>query len=120
MANDLGERLLSFSVNIILFLRKTENSVEANIIKHQLIKSATSTGANYEESQAASSKLDFTNKVKISLKEIRETNYWLKIMHKTILNNKNEKELIELIDESEQLKKILGSICKNANENKLK
>ncbi len=50
MANDLGERLLNFSVKIILFLRKLENSIENNVIKYQLIKFATSVGANYEES----------------------------------------------------------------------
>ena len=120
MVNDLGERLLSFSVKVILFLRKLENSIENNVIKHQLIKSATSSGANYEESQAASSKSDFINKVKISLKEMRETNYWLKITYKTLSSNKNENELLELLDESEQLKKILGSICKTASENKSK
>ncbi len=49
---------------------------------------------------------------------MRETNYWLKITYKTLLSNKNEKEVLELLDESEELKKILGSISKNASDNK--
>ncbi|MFZ4400310.1 MAG: four helix bundle protein [Bacteroidales bacterium] len=118
MQHDIGERLLRFSINVILVLRKLENSIENNVIKYQLIKSATSVGANYEESQAGSSKLDFINKVKILLKEMRETYYWLKITYKTLLSNKNEKDVLELLDESEQLKKILGAICKNASEKK--
>ena len=75
MNNDLTKRLFRFSVGVIVFLRDIKNNQEAGIIKHQLIKAATSSGANYEESQAASSKADFTNKVSISLKEMRESNY---------------------------------------------
>lgn len=48
--------------------------------KFQLGKSSTSVGANYEEAQAGSSKADFKNKVRISLKEARESNYWLRVL----------------------------------------
>jgi four helix bundle protein len=65
--NDLTERLLAFAVSVILFLRRVSNTEEYMIIKRQLIKSSTSAGANYEESQGASSSADFTNKVRISL-----------------------------------------------------
>jgi four helix bundle protein len=64
--NPLAERLFQFSVDVILFIRKLPNSDEIRIIKYQLSKSATSTGANYEESQAASSRSDFLQKVKIA------------------------------------------------------
>jgi len=77
--NNLSERLLKFAIDIIVFLRKLPNTEEYLIIKRQLIKSSTSSGANYEESQGASSKADFTNKVRISLKEMRESNYCLSI-----------------------------------------
>ena len=114
--NDLPDRLLNFSVDVILFLRNYRDSQENRIIKNQLIKSATSVGANYEESQAASSKADFINKVNISLKEIRETSYWLKILYRIRNNDELTAELMILIDESEQLMKILGSIAKNASD----
>jgi four helix bundle protein len=59
---DLNERLFKFSVDAILFLIKIKNIPEYSIIKYQLTKASTSSGANYEEAQAASSKQDFLNK----------------------------------------------------------
>jgi four helix bundle protein len=70
-------------------------------------------GANYEESQAGSSKADFTNKVKIALREARETNYWLRILKE--LNDNNDKSLELLIKENQELKNILGAIVLKSN-----
>ena len=111
MENDLSQRLFVFAVNVIKFLRKLDNSPEIKIIKYQLTKSSTSSGANYEESQAASSRADFFNKIKISLREMRESNYWLRIIKaaNTCPVELNDK-LDELINESKELKNILGSI----------
>jgi four helix bundle protein len=72
--NNLSDRLLKFAIYVIIYLRKLPNTEEYLIAKRQLIKASTSSGANYEESQGASSKADFTNKVRISLKEMRESN----------------------------------------------
>ena len=72
---DLNDRLFDFGIDIIFFLRTIKNNHETGIIKYQLIKASTSSGANYEEAQGASSKADFINKVNISLKEMRESNY---------------------------------------------
>lgn len=110
--NDIPERLLRFAVAVIKMSKKIDNSIENRVLKHQLIKSSTSAGANYEESQGASSTPDFTNKVKISLKEMRESNYWLKVLKLTINQSDKPAELETLLDESEQLKKILGAICR--------
>jgi four helix bundle protein len=111
MMNDIPDRLTRFAVAVIKMSRKLDNSIEHKIIKNQLIKAATSAGANYEESQGASSTPDFTNKVKISLKEMRESNYWLDVLGQTIIPSERPVELDELIDESDQLKRILGAIC---------
>jgi len=111
MKIDLDERLLKFSVSTILFLRTLPNNDDFLIIKKQLIKSSTSAGANYEESQAGSSRADFTNKVRIALKEIRESNYWLKIIREIAYTEEQRKRCEELIKESDELKNILGSIC---------
>ncbi len=108
---DLSKRLLNFSIDVILFLRKLPNTEEYKIIKYQLIKAATSAGANYEESQGASSKADFTNKVRISLKEIREANYWLKVINGILQKSELSEGNQNLISESQELKNILGSIC---------
>ena len=111
MSNDLSRRLLKFAIDVILFLRKIKNTEEYLIIKRQLIKSSTSSGANYEEAQGASSKADFTNKTRISLKEMRESNYWLKVIKGTLMQKELIQECQYLIAESQELKSILGSIC---------
>ena len=106
--NDLEKRLFEFAIRTIKFMRTLPNSTEYKVIKYQLAKSSTSSGANYEEAQAGSSKADFSNKTRIALREMRESNYWLRIINR-ILENK-ENELLFLIKESNELKKILGSI----------
>ena len=65
--------------------------------------------SNYEEVQAAVSRTDFGYKVSISLKEIRESNYWLRII-KLSVRKIDDKVLAELLTESVELKNILGSI----------
>ncbi len=67
-----------------IFTNYTRIQLNTKIIKYQLAKSSTSAGANYEESQAGSSKADFNNKVRIALREMRESNYWLRIIKKSI------------------------------------
>ena len=109
--NDLQKRLFKFAVNCIKFLRTLPNDPEYKVIRYQLIKSSTSTGANYKESQAASSKADFHHKVKIALREMAESNYWLEVLKEIIDFEYDEEEIIRLIDESSQLNRILGSIA---------
>ena len=112
--NDLLERTFNFAVAVLKFLRTIESLPERNLIRYQLGKSCTSVGANYEESQAGSSKADFLNKVKISLREARESNYWLRII-KALIEEENI-ELNNLLKESQELKNILGAIVNNSNK----
>lgn len=116
MQENLNDRLFNFSVIVLTFLKKLPRTPEMNVIRYQLAKSSTSSGANYEEAQAGSSKPDFNNKVRISLREMRESNYWLRIIKATFHDNKFDNELLPLIDESTQLKKILGSIVTKTNK----
>ena len=109
--NNLLDRTFKFGVNCIIFLRTLPRDFEYNVIKFQLTKSSTSIGANYEESQAGSSKADFKNKVRISLREARESNYWLRVI-KALERSENE-QLESLIQESKELKNILASIINN-------
>lgn len=109
-AGDLNGRLFNFAVRSIKFLKKLPNTPEFTTIRYQFSKSSSSSGANYEESQAGSSRPDFSNKVRISLREMRESNYWLRIIEATIPELSEDTELKWLIAESEELKKILGSI----------
>jgi four helix bundle protein len=110
---DLQERLFEFAVRVIEFLKTIPYSPEAKTFRSQLSKSACSCGANYEEAQSGSSRADFTNKVRISLREMRESNYWLRIIKRTIPEI-DQAEIISLIKESEELKKILGSIVQKS------
>jgi four helix bundle protein len=110
---ELCSRLFKFAVDTIKMLKEVGSSSALSVIKFQLTKSATSCGANYEEAQAACSRADFLNKVRISLKEMRESNYWLRILCDLELKNKREIEL--LVNESVELKNILGAISKNTS-----
>ena len=114
--DDLNDRLFNFAVKILKFLPNLQKTTEFNVIRYQLAKSSTSSGANYEEAQAGSSKADFNNKVRISLREMRESNYWLRVIKATSEKYKTFSDLDFLIDESEQLKKILGSIVTKTNK----
>ena len=114
--NDLCNRLLHFSANVIELSRSLPKSQEFDIIKYQLIKSATSVGANYQESQSASSLADFRNKIRISLKEISETSYWIQLLN--LIQEKSTKNLntIPILQESRELEKILGRINQKVRE----
>lgn len=103
----LGKRLFDFAVRTIKYCRTLPKGKEYEIISYQLIKSSTSSGANYEEAQGAISKPDFFHKINICLKEMRETNYWLRIL-KEIKSNDDNIEII--LKESLELMRILGSI----------
>ncbi len=110
MSNDLNERLFNFAIRCLKFIKNFPNTTEFKVIRYQLAKSSTSSGANYEEAQAGSSKADFSNKVRISLREMRESNYWLRIINGIKDGEINCEELDLLIKESTELKNILGSI----------
>ena len=106
--NELSERLFRFAIDVIKMLRNLKGGSELLVVKPQLIKAVTSSGANYEEAQGAVSRADFGNKVGISLKEMRESNYWLRILHELYPSNS---EIDRLKKESFELRNILGSIC---------
>lgn len=104
---DLLKRTFNFGVNTLKGLRFLPDNTELKVIKYQLIKSATSVGANYEESQGASSKADFNNKIRIVLKEAREANYWLRVL---VALDYEFDQLEVLLQESKELKNIFGAI----------
>ena len=71
---DLQKKLFDFAVNVIKLIRKLPKGKEYDVISYQLIKAATSIGANYDEAQGAVSKPDFSNKIGIALKEMNLMN----------------------------------------------
>ncbi|GMU96851.1 four helix bundle protein [Ignavibacterium album] len=116
MNKDLNVRLFEFSVTVLKFLPNLPKTPEFNVIRYQLAKSSTSSGANYEEAQAGSSKPDFNNKVRIALREMRESNYWHRVINAILTDKKSTVQLNYLINESDELKKILGSIVTKTNK----
>ena len=118
--NDIHKRLFDFGVSVLKFLPKLPKTQEFSIIRYQLAKSSTSAGANYEEAQAGSSRIDFNNKVRIALREMRESIYWLRMIKAVITKAEFSDELNNLIEESYQLKNILGAIVtKTRGDNKI-
>ena len=105
---DLKDRTFEFAIAIIELLKTVSYNKENDVIRYQLAKSGTSIGANYEETQATSSKADFRHKINIVLKETRESNYWLRIMRRAKIGE--QKAVAILIEESFELRNIFGSI----------
>ncbi len=80
---NIRERALDFGVEIIKLVDIIPKTPAGYIIARQLIKAATSIGANIEEAQSSPTRKDFVNKLNISLKEARESKYWLKLLQKS-------------------------------------
>jgi four helix bundle protein len=77
---ELEDRLIDFAVAVIDVVEALPNSRAGNHVAGQLVRSGTSPAPNYGEARSAESKKDFIHKMKISLKELRETMVWLKIV----------------------------------------
>jgi four helix bundle protein len=79
---DLDERLLEYAAVVIRVVETLPATIAGRRIGDQLLRSGTSVGANFEEAQAAESRNDFVHKLQIALKELRESNYWLRLLAK--------------------------------------
>ena len=109
---DIRERTFEFSVQIIELYKYLLNDKKEFTLGKQVLRSGTSIGANVEEATAAQSKRDFIAKMSISLKEARETNYWLRLLKRTGYIKKDV-----LIVESEEIMNILGAIIRTSKKN---
>jgi len=110
---DLEERTIKFSEQIIEFLKHLPQDTITKPLISQLVRSATSIGANYSEAEEANSKKDFINKVAIAKKETRETKYWLRIMSSTLPETKEQARV--LWKEAQELNLILAAIIRSAS-----
>lgn len=108
---ELLERLLMFSVDIIKLSSSLPKTPAGFAIASQIIRSACSIGANCEEAQDAITPKEFLHSLNISLKEARETRYWLKVI---LFSKLLAKELIEKrLDECNQIVAILTTSVKS-------
>jgi four helix bundle protein len=113
---DLEVRLLIYSANIIKLVELLPSTRAGNHIAGQILRSGTSPYPNHGEAQAAESQNDFIHKLKVSLKELRETKRWL-LLIKYLEMIKPEK-IQDLLTETEELIKIFVSSIKTAEKNK--
>lgn len=116
---DLEERLIDFAVRIIRMAESLPKTKIGNHISGQLIRSGTSPAPNYGEAQSAESRADFIHKMRLALKELRETRIWLLIIVKANLINPASK-LDSLLDENNQLISIFVTSIGTAKQNKNK
>ncbi len=116
---DLEERLVNFSVLIIEIVESMPNTRAGNHLSGQLIRSGTSPALNYGEAQSAESRKDFIHKMKISLKELRETFVCLKIIYKSKLF-KIEEKMNAIMKENNELISIFVKSITTAQNNDAK
>jgi len=113
---DLEERLIDFSVLIIEIAHAMPNSKAGNHLSSQLVRSGTSVSLNYGEAQSAESKKDFIHKMKVILKELRETFVCLKIINQSKLY-KTEVKIIQAKKENNELISIFVKSIDTAQKN---
>lgn len=111
---DLEDRTLIFSKNILLFCRTLPQDAVTKPLLSQLVRSATSVGANYAEANGASSKKDFTNKIFICKKEAKETMYWLHLLS-SLFQERNQ-EIKLLYKENDELIRIFAKISSSSRK----
>src|ERR1051326_4666225 len=114
----LSERLLEFASRIIKLEERLFKSYAGRHIFGQLFRPGSSSGAKYEKSIAGQSKADFINKTQIVLKEVRESNYWLRLIRKAKLVEENDSDLNFLLQESFEFIKIFNSSVLTAKQSK--
>jgi four helix bundle protein len=113
---DLEERLIDYSVLIAGIVETIPNTKAGNHFAGQLIRSGTSPALNYAEAQSGESRRDFIHKLKIVLKELRETIVCLRITNKTNLF-KSKESIKQAINESNELISIFVKSIETAQNN---
>ena len=114
-AFDLEDRLVDFAVRIIVVVESLPETRAGKHVAGQLVRSGTSPAPNYGEAQAAESRKDFIHKMKIALKELRESLIWLKIIQRKPLCP--PERLDSILQECNELIAIFVSSIKTAKEN---
>ncbi len=114
--HDLNERLIDFAVMIIGITDAMPNTKAGNHLAGQLVRSGTSPSLNYGEAQSGESRSDFVHKIKIVLKELRETMNALKIIGKANMF-KNGEFLSKAIKENNELISIFVKSVETAQKN---
>jgi len=110
----MRDRTKKFAVDVINLCHKLETSTASRVISYQLIKSSTSTAANYRAACRARSQKEFHAKISITVEEADESFFWLNMISDTAINN-DKNEVNRLIKESEEILSIVATARKNNN-----
>jgi four helix bundle protein len=114
MVKDIQERTFRFACRIVkLHQALAKRNSSARAVISQVLRSGTAIGANLEEAEAGQSKPDFISKCRVSLKEARETLYWLRLLAATEIVRSTR--LTPIIKEADEIVSILTAIVKNAS-----
>ena len=113
MSTEFKDRTRQFSIRVIRLVEKLPTSVTGDVLGRQLLRCATSVGANYRAASRAKSERDFLNKMKICEEEIDETLYWLELIKHTQIFD--ESRMQPLIAEADELCAIITAICKTTS-----
>ncbi|OGY99651.1 MAG: four helix bundle protein [Candidatus Liptonbacteria bacterium RIFCSPLOWO2_01_FULL_52_25] len=111
---NLEERTAKFGENVIEFCKSVGQDAVSRPIISQLVRSATSIGANYCEANNASSKKDFRNKIFICKKECQETKHWLRMIAMCVSGQKEKIEALR--QECQELTMIFQKIVSSSSE----
>ena len=115
-AVELEERLVNFAVRVIAVVEELPDTKAGKHVASQLVRSGTSAAPNYGEAQGAESRVDFLHKMKIALKELRETLIWLKIIERKPMAS--SKRLGPLLKECNELIAIFVTSIQTAERGK--
>jgi four helix bundle protein len=110
---DLEERLLQYAARVIRLSSRLPRDRSGNHIAKQFLRSGTSPLGNHAEAQSAESPADFIHKLRVCLKELRESHRWLRLIHYVPMV-KNPKTLMPLLDETDQLIRIFVTSLRTA------
>jgi four helix bundle protein len=113
---DLEERLIDFAVLIVEICENMKDTKSSNHLAGQLIRSGTSPALNYGEAQGGESRKDFIHKIKIVLKELRESYVCLKIIYRSKLCKSEEKMKLAM-NENNELISIFVKSAETAQKN---
>lgn len=116
--NIVLDKSFAFAVRIVRLYQHLCSEQKEYVLSKQLLRSATSIGANVNEAQAGQSKADFIAKMSIASKEARESKYWIDLLVKTDYLDINENYVQSLVLDIEEIIKLLTSIVKSSQGNR--
>jgi len=115
--NIILDKSFEFAIRVVKLYKHLCDDKKEYVLSKQLLRSGTSVGANINEAQAGQSKADFIAKMAISSKEARESKYWISLLIKTDYLNKNDKHVQTLVNDIDEIVKLLTSIVKSSQGN---